>query len=53
MELLIANWGALVSLTLVGGAVGGLLVFALAKTVDSGKLDSKETRIFIKEEQFK
>lgn len=53
MELLQMYWKEILQLTAVGIPLGGVLVFALAKAVDSGVLDSKETRIFIKEKEFK
>lgn len=52
MELLQMYWKEILQLLTVGIPIGGVLVFALAKAVDSGVLDSKETRIFIKEKEF-
>lgn len=52
MELLQVYWKEILQLVAVGVPLGGVLVFVLAKTVDSGKLESKESRIFIKEKEF-
>lgn len=53
MELLVEYSSELLKLIVVGGVLGLGAVIALAAGVDSGKFDSEETRIFIKEEQFK
>lgn len=53
MELLQMFWKEILLLSAVGLPLGGVLVFILAKVVDSGLVDSKETRLFIKEEEFK
>lgn len=39
-------------LVVAGLSVGGLLVYGLGKSVDSGAFDSEETRIFIREKTF-
>lgn len=42
----------ILTLVVAGLGVGGLLVYGLGKSVDSGAFDSKETRLFIREKQF-
>lgn len=52
MELLAMYWKEIILMTLFGSTVSGIALFALAKGVDSGRFDSEETRIFIREKRF-
>lgn len=52
MELLAMYWKELIQLSVFGGAVAGVALFALAKGIDMEKFDSNETRIFIREKEF-